>query len=166
MAEAHSETQRLEAAKELRDAFDRREAWRDDRLTEIDDGLEHHWADTVLSAVREGDPLAYGTDRLRQARSTYARDLRRVEGDQGPERRGFGRHEGDISRGRERPAGALGQAELSSMVSELNEAIEGCIPSPVELTIPSRSIQTRSAELGRLQRPMPPDQGIDLGLGR
>jgi hypothetical protein len=167
MAEADEKVQRLQAAREAREAFDRREDWRHDRLTEIGDGLEHHGARAVLSAVREGDPLAYGEDRLRQARSTYAADLCRVERDQEREGRGCGREYGEDSWRNPRRPEAYERGELSAVVAELDDAIEACEPSPLQRSILARSAQERSRELDGLSRPSPHrDSGHDLGLGR
>src|SRR5207244_8893054 len=119
MDRADAEVRRLEATKQAREAFDRHEAWRPDRLAEIDDGLEHHWARTVLSAVREGDPLAYGPNRLRQARSTYAADLARMERTDRRDGRGLGHHQGATAATDHRASATTSRAELSATVAEL-----------------------------------------------
>jgi AAA domain/TrwC relaxase len=46
--------------------------WRQVELDRIDRQLADHWTDTVLTAVHQDDPLAYGLDRLRQARAVLA----------------------------------------------------------------------------------------------
>ncbi|MGH9112357.1 MAG: hypothetical protein ACRDZN_08680 [Acidimicrobiales bacterium] len=46
--------------------------WRHDEIARIDRELADHWADTVLAAVQQDEPLAYGLDRLRTARTVLA----------------------------------------------------------------------------------------------
>ena len=54
---------------------------------ELDDTLAHHWANIVLRAVRADDPLAFGVQRLRDARATYHRDHQRILDSLPPDRR-------------------------------------------------------------------------------
>ena len=167
MEEADAQVRRLERSAQAREAFDRTEAWRHERVAEIDDGLEHHWARTVLSAVREGDPLAFGPERLREARSTYAADLRRAEYDEGREHRGLKKECGNSSVPREQGIEGPERAELSAVVAELDEAVERYASSPLERSALGRSAQTRSGELDGISRtPLYRDYGHDLGLGR
>lgn len=49
--------------------------WRITDVARIQAELDHHGASVTLEAVRQGDPLAFGIDRLRGARATYAGDL-------------------------------------------------------------------------------------------
>jgi hypothetical protein len=100
-------------------------------VVEIDDRLEHHWASAVFSAVREGDPLAFGQDRLRRARSIYAADLQRAEDCQGNGREGASvqRDSPLTTRDGTEPNG---RGELSAIVAELDEAIGRCALSPLE----------------------------------
>lgn len=68
-------------------------------MAEIDDVLAHHWAEVVLGAARADDPLAFGVERLRAARATYAWDLERLLGKIPPDRRGaLARAEADLHR--------------------------------------------------------------------
>ncbi len=69
---------KLETAVAAREAWDRTEGWRVTRMVEIDRTLAHHWADVALRAVRADDPLAFGIDRVRCARTTYLADLDKV----------------------------------------------------------------------------------------
>lgn len=46
--------------------------WRHDEIARIDRQLADHWTQAVLVAVHQDDPLAYGLDRLRAARSVLA----------------------------------------------------------------------------------------------
>lgn len=50
-----------------RERWEHANAWRHEVLADIDDRLDLHWTQTVVSAAVEGDPLAYGIDRLRHA---------------------------------------------------------------------------------------------------
>jgi conjugative relaxase-like TrwC/TraI family protein len=65
----------LEAAGARRARFDTDNAWRVERVGAIDAELDRHWATATLAAVRQDDPLAFGVERLRTARLTYAADL-------------------------------------------------------------------------------------------
>ena len=167
MDEANAQVRRLEKAIQAGEAFDRQEGWRHDRLAGIDDGLEHHWAEAVLSAVREGDPLAYGPDRLRQARSTYAADMAGIERDDERHQSGPGGRRADRSRAGEQRIGASGKGELSAVVAELEEAIEQFAPSPLEQSSAVRATHDRSRTLAGLDRRADHlDYSHDLGLGR
>ncbi len=72
-------------AAELRrdqDTFERFQAaedWRRDDLTRLHDDLDHHWAKVVTGCVRADDPLAFGIDKLRHARTTTMVDLGRLD---------------------------------------------------------------------------------------
>jgi len=57
-----------------RERWEHANAWRHEVLADIDDRLDRHWAETVLSAAVEGDPLAYGIDRLHHAAHSLADD--------------------------------------------------------------------------------------------
>lgn len=46
--------------------------WRHPELERIDRQLDDHWADAVMVAVHQDDPLAYGLDRLRNVRAALA----------------------------------------------------------------------------------------------
>jgi hypothetical protein len=164
---ATAEVRRLESAKQAREAFDRREAWRDGRMAEIDDQLEHHWAGVVLSAVREGEPLTYGRERLEQARFTYAADLRGARADPAREGHGLREHDGDVTLTSRQQPTVGGRGELSAVVAELDEAMETTAPTPLERSLSIRIDHGRSPALKEL-RPPPPrlEYGHDLGLGR
>ncbi|MGH9186275.1 MAG: AAA family ATPase, partial [Acidimicrobiales bacterium] len=49
--------------------------WRQERIAAINRQLDAHWAQAVLAATDQGDPLAYGIDRLRAAHHTIFRQL-------------------------------------------------------------------------------------------
>lgn len=57
----------IKIAQADRDAFNRSEGWRDNELTRLHDQLDAHWADVAITCARVDDPLAYGTDTLRNA---------------------------------------------------------------------------------------------------
>ena len=64
------------------DTFERFEAaqgWRRDDLVQLRAQLDHHWADVVTSCVRADDPLAFGIDKVRHARTTTVADLGRLD---------------------------------------------------------------------------------------
>ncbi len=76
---AETKVRELQARDATRRRWDYAHGWRIDRIAAIDGQLRHHWANAVLSAARQDDPLAYGHDRLRDARDTFAADLRRLD---------------------------------------------------------------------------------------
>jgi conjugative relaxase-like TrwC/TraI family protein len=57
----------LDVAQKERDRHDRANAWRTQRIAQLEQQLRDHWTDAVLAAARAGNPLAYGTNRLRTA---------------------------------------------------------------------------------------------------
>jgi len=73
--DARLDTTRLETAVSERAAWDRQHGWRIGRADAIDRQLAHHWADVTLRAVRADDPLAFGIEHLRDARTVYRVDL-------------------------------------------------------------------------------------------
>jgi conjugative relaxase-like TrwC/TraI family protein len=75
---ARAQVTHNEAAVAARSAWDREHRWRLERIRDLDDRLAHHWVDVVLRAVRADDPLAFGIERLREARATYHHDLQRA----------------------------------------------------------------------------------------
>jgi conjugative relaxase-like TrwC/TraI family protein len=67
-------TEQTSRLAELREAQARREqhaqtnAWRTERITDLESQLRDHWTNAVVVAARDGDPLAYGGSLLRSAR--------------------------------------------------------------------------------------------------
>ncbi len=59
--------------------WDGAHGWRLGDVVRVQAELDHHRASVTLGAVRQGDPLAFGIDRLRGARATYAGDLSAIE---------------------------------------------------------------------------------------
>ena len=76
----------LEEAVVQRSRWDGTHGWRLGNVARIQAELDHHRASVTLGAVRQGDPLAFGIDRLRSARATYAGDLSAVEAALPPDR--------------------------------------------------------------------------------
>lgn len=83
---ARSQTQKsevrvaaLERSVGERVEWDAAHGWRLGDVARIQAELDHHRASVTLGAVRQGDPLAFGIDRLRGARATYAGDLSALE---------------------------------------------------------------------------------------
>ncbi|MDQ3570973.1 MAG: AAA family ATPase, partial [Actinomycetota bacterium] len=68
----------LQRAQHRRASFDAAEGWREAKAAEVSRVLSHHWAQASLAVARQSDPLAFGTERLREARATYAADLDRL----------------------------------------------------------------------------------------
>ena len=75
---ALTRVEQIEDAATERVAWDHQHQWRSERITEIDDTLDHHWADVALRAVHADDPLAFGVGKLRDAAATYRTDLQRI----------------------------------------------------------------------------------------
>jgi conjugative relaxase-like TrwC/TraI family protein len=65
----------LQGAVGERVTWDGVHGWRLGDAARLQAELDHHRASVTLGAVRQGDPLAFGIDRLRGARATYAGDL-------------------------------------------------------------------------------------------
>jgi hypothetical protein len=86
VADAGRRVAELNAHQRAREAFLAREGWRSARIIAIDDELARHWAPVVLAAARQDDPLAFGLDRLRAARVTYASQLGQLLGSLPPDR--------------------------------------------------------------------------------
>lgn len=63
---------RLEVEAGARQRWEAANEWRHAEIARIDHRVADHWADTVLHAVRQDDPLAYGLGRLREARAIVA----------------------------------------------------------------------------------------------
>src|SRR5205085_2180828 len=101
-AAARTASQRLDHLRQTiadRAAWDAQHSWRLQRAADIDGQLARHWADAVLTATRQGDPLAFGLDRLREARLTNLADLRTLEAGLPPDRtRQLGHAQGDLAR--------------------------------------------------------------------
>jgi len=68
VAEQTARLDRLRAAHAEGEQFDQANAWRPGHIADLEQRLQAHWANTVLSAARTGDPYAYGPVLLRQAR--------------------------------------------------------------------------------------------------
>ena len=77
---------RLEPLSDIRGAWERREGWRVERIAAVEATLDGHWARAVLSATTQGDPLAFGVDRLRHARDHFAKALQTLEASLPPDR--------------------------------------------------------------------------------
>lgn len=103
---------RLDAAADEHRRWAAANQWRHDEIGRIDRQLADHWTDTVLAAVREDDPLAYGLDRLRQARAVLSA------------------RQGDDA---ERDLAAVTEALGSERVSRLHAIADGA-PAPDHLT--------------------------------
>ena len=77
---------RIEDAAQRRRVWEAAEGWRPARLGDARAELDRHWANTVASAVAQGDPLAFGVERLRAAGITFASELRRLNAGLPPDR--------------------------------------------------------------------------------
>ena len=60
-------------------AFAAAEGWRRPEIHRLRQQLAEHWVTTIVSCARAGDPLAYGTDRLRHAAHHLQHTLQRLE---------------------------------------------------------------------------------------
>lgn len=76
----------LERAEAQREAWENREGWRTGRIPELHAELDRQWTQAVLGAVSQDDPLAYGIDRLRHARTTITDELARLDTSLPPDR--------------------------------------------------------------------------------
>jgi hypothetical protein len=73
---------RVERLRQEQDAsmrFESLEGWRRDDIVRLHGQLDHHWAEVVAACVAADDPLAYGIDKLRHARTTMAADRQDID---------------------------------------------------------------------------------------
>ncbi|MDQ6794447.1 MAG: hypothetical protein M3067_06465, partial [Chloroflexota bacterium] len=102
-----------------RTGWDRQHGWRVDRLAEVERELARHWAGVSLEAVRAGEPLAFGIERLRDAGAVFRADRRKLIDGLPPDRRdALERAEEALSR----DAGRLRDAERG--VGRAHDAVE------------------------------------------
>jgi conjugative relaxase-like TrwC/TraI family protein len=85
---AHWEVEltRLEPVSELLAVWTREQAWRVELIAAMGERLDRHWARAVLSAAEQGDPFAFGVDRLRNARDYFVRALQSLASNLPPDR--------------------------------------------------------------------------------
>ncbi len=72
----------VEAIRREQDAFEQfeiTESWRYAELPRLRHRLDQHWAAVVAACVRADEPLAYGIDKLRHARTTVVADLQNLD---------------------------------------------------------------------------------------
>ena len=92
------ELRRLEPMAAHRAAWEHQQGWRAQRIADLRAQLDRHWARVVLSATQQGDPLAFGVDRLRTGRDHYVHALRVLETSLPPDRRqALARAEADLA---------------------------------------------------------------------
>ena len=72
--EITSTVERLRREQILHECFERIHGWRRTEIVELQDRFDHHWVEVIAACVRADDPLAYGIDRLRDARRTVTGD--------------------------------------------------------------------------------------------
>jgi hypothetical protein len=70
------------------DRFEKTEGWRQEDLVRLRDRLDDHWAQTVGACVRADDPLAFGIEKLRHARSATASRIEQLDASLPPDRAG------------------------------------------------------------------------------
>lgn len=68
----------LEHAVARRDDWDAEHGWHVTEAARLRGELDHHWAEVVVAAVRQGDPLAFGIESLRAARLTFGSELNTI----------------------------------------------------------------------------------------
>jgi conjugative relaxase-like TrwC/TraI family protein len=79
MAKAERELSLTQSRQAERDAFTRREGWRDTEVTRLRAQLDAHWAEVAVSCARADDPLAYGVDVLRRGLAHHTHRLEQLE---------------------------------------------------------------------------------------
>jgi conjugative relaxase-like TrwC/TraI family protein len=110
---------RLEHVHAARQVFDDEHAWRLARVGELNDRLARHWTHAVLGALRQGDPLAYGIDRLRSAYRTTIAQLRGIDQRIGPDR-GDALHRAELDAAHRERQHAYVQRERDAARAELD----------------------------------------------
>lgn len=76
---ARHDVDHLARAQRDAEAFTAAEGWRRREISRLREQLAEHWTATIVSCARAGDPLAYGTDRLRHAAHHRHHTLERLE---------------------------------------------------------------------------------------
>jgi hypothetical protein len=71
--------ERLRQEQDAYEHFETAEGWRRADLVSLHHQVDRHWAEVVAACVCADDPLAYGIDKLRHARSTLERDSRAID---------------------------------------------------------------------------------------
>jgi len=79
LADAEAAFARAKEAQADRDAFNGSEGWRDAELARLHHQLDAQWADVAITCAQNDDPLAYGTDVLRNARFHLSHRLEILE---------------------------------------------------------------------------------------
>jgi hypothetical protein len=75
---AHT-AERLGEAQDAYQLFETTEGWRRDDLDRLWHQLDHHWAEVAVACVRADDPLAYGIEKLRHARTILDGDRQAID---------------------------------------------------------------------------------------
>lgn len=75
LAKAERDLALTQSRQAERDAFNRREGWRDAEVTRLRAELDAHWAEVAVNCARGDDPLAYGVDVLRRSLAHHTRHL-------------------------------------------------------------------------------------------
>jgi conjugative relaxase-like TrwC/TraI family protein len=88
VASARHRAMRLEQEQAAHDNFEQAEGWRRPALHAATGRLEQHWTDVAVACVAADQPLAYGIEPLRRARTHLARQLAAIEADLPPDRDG------------------------------------------------------------------------------
>jgi hypothetical protein len=76
---AAERVERLRQEQDAFEGFETAEGWRRADLVSLHHQLDRHWAEVVGACVGADDPLAYGIDKLRHARSTLDADVRAID---------------------------------------------------------------------------------------
>lgn len=69
----------LQAAQDARRRFEQAEGWRRDDIGRVRCEIDRHWAAVIVACVAADDPLAYGVDKLRHARTTLDAERRAID---------------------------------------------------------------------------------------
>ncbi|MDA8044806.1 MAG: AAA family ATPase [Actinomycetota bacterium] len=69
----------LQREQDAYERFEKAEGWRREDLARLGHQLDHHWAQVVAACVGADDPLAYGIDKLRHARTTIDGDRHQID---------------------------------------------------------------------------------------
>jgi hypothetical protein len=137
---ARDDVDRLSCAQADAEAFDGAEGWRRPEINRLREQLAEHWAITIVSCARAGDPLAYGTDRLRHAAHHRHHTVRRLEASIPTDRSAeFNRVTADLAR-TTTTREAAGEG-LAAARARLERANGGLWPRPTEVRVATAGVE-------------------------
>ncbi len=105
------------------ESFEAGEGWRREEITRLREKLDLHWVKVVTACVRADEPLAYGTDKVRQARATVSSQLHKLGAAMSPD------PSDKLGKVHGQPAGSArtereAEGELTRVLGQIDAALE------------------------------------------